>query len=240
MIKTLSTHLLALLKHIWSSVLCQRLIVEMDGILVLFFFEVGVANSSISSDRNKRGKNLLIRAEETRSIPAENICNQLNRRPRTLPGHHALPTPPVLAPAASFQPKVNRAACAPPRADTAPCTPLQALREPQRTWQSGGSPLGSLVPPRWPSHRAPGIYRSRPFRSTRLPGRRVKEESVLASSRTTQQLPCPRPGPHLLGWSCKSCWWGPGPWLGRSVSRPCQSPSSYRLRSPAPSLSGPR
>lgn len=43
--------------------LCQRLVIEMNGILVLFFFEVGVANSSISSDKNKQEKSLL-RAEQ--------------------------------------------------------------------------------------------------------------------------------------------------------------------------------
>ena len=47
------THLLAFLEHIWGSVLCQRLVIEMDGILVLFFFEVGVANSSICSDKER-------------------------------------------------------------------------------------------------------------------------------------------------------------------------------------------
>lgn len=55
--------LLAFLEHIWRSVLCQRLVVEMDSILVLFFFEVRIANSSISSDKDKRKKNSL-RAEQ--------------------------------------------------------------------------------------------------------------------------------------------------------------------------------
>ena len=40
--------LLAFLEHIWGSVLCQRLVIEMDGILVLFFFEIRVASSCIS------------------------------------------------------------------------------------------------------------------------------------------------------------------------------------------------
>lgn len=36
-------HLLAFLKHIWGSGLCQRLAIETDDILALFLFEVGVA-----------------------------------------------------------------------------------------------------------------------------------------------------------------------------------------------------
>lgn len=51
------THLLAFLEHIWRSVLCQRLVVEMDSILVLFLFKVRIANSSVSSDKDKRKKN---------------------------------------------------------------------------------------------------------------------------------------------------------------------------------------
>ena len=116
---------MASLEHIWGSVLCQRLVVEMDGILVLFFFEIS----------------------------------------------------------------------------------FQFVR---KLWQSAGSLLGFLAL-QWPSHRAPGTERSHPFRSTRL-----------------------------LGWLCTSCWWDPGPWLCRSASRLCQSPSSYRLHSPALFLSAPR
>jgi hypothetical protein len=62
----LLTHLLALLEHIWGSVLCQRLVIEMDGIFVLFFFEVGIANSSISSGKNKEAKVLAERGQSQR------------------------------------------------------------------------------------------------------------------------------------------------------------------------------
>ena len=61
--------LLAFLEHIWGSVLCQRLVIEMDGILVLFFFEVRVANSCISSDKDTK-KNLL-RAEHRQGQPLQ-------------------------------------------------------------------------------------------------------------------------------------------------------------------------
>ena len=62
--------LLASLEHIWGSVLCQRLVVEMDGILVLFFFEIRVANSCVSSDKDPRKKNLL-RAEHRQGQPLQ-------------------------------------------------------------------------------------------------------------------------------------------------------------------------
>lgn len=60
--------LLALLEHIWGSVLCQRLVVEMDSILVPFFFEIGIANSSIRSEDKKGEKE----ESETRSKLKEN------------------------------------------------------------------------------------------------------------------------------------------------------------------------
>lgn len=59
--------LLAFLEYIWVSVLCQRL-VEMDIILVPFFFEIGIANSSISSEDKKGEKE----ESETRSTLKEN------------------------------------------------------------------------------------------------------------------------------------------------------------------------
>ena len=61
---------MAFLEHIWGSVLCQRLVVEMDGILVLFFFEIRVANSCISSDKDTRKQNLL-KAEHRQGQPLQ-------------------------------------------------------------------------------------------------------------------------------------------------------------------------
>ena len=67
-----------------------------------------------------------------------------------------------------------------------------------------------------------------------------QEESARASSAGPWEHSRARAGPHLLGWLCTSCWWDPGLWLCRSASRPCQSPSSCRLHSPALFLSAPR
>lgn len=85
----------------------------------------------------------------------------------------------------------------PPHAGTyksRPSTPphhVRYSRKGTRTWQSVGNLLGFRAPLRWPSHKAPGIYCSRPSRSTQLPGRTVKEESVLVSPQDRRRTRLP-------------------------------------------------
>lgn len=67
------------------------------------------------------------------------------------------------------------------------------------TWRSVGSLPGFLAPLRWPSHTAPGICCSRPFRSTRLRAgwlRRKSQPLPLPEVRLTAHLPL------FLGLTC--------------------------------------
>lgn len=164
---------------------CQRLVIEMDGILVLFFFEVGIANSSISSDKKKKEFNKG-RVETSQPLQRKTSCNE-KQGPHCYLGstslHYIHLLPWFLQ--FPFQPcQQNRFYREQPSSpyreiqvlDTEPSTSLKAAAH---TWQSVDNLLGFLAPLRWPSHRAPGIYCSHPFQSTQLPGRMVKSQPLV-------------------------------------------------------------
>lgn len=69
----------------------QRLVVEMDGVLVFFFFEVGIANSCVSSDNEE--KELAKGRADTKPAPAEETHLQLETRPAPLLSTVRLPHP---------------------------------------------------------------------------------------------------------------------------------------------------